>query len=1234
MAFLDDLANFGKAVVAAPVKMINTGWNQNLQIQNTALAQFALATKNDKLFQATQKSQRLINKQNDNGGLLGLGSFYGSKDWTKGDPLTGAKKIGGGTLETAATVLPFAKGGSVAYGLGKGALKSAAPKLAGQGALYGGMFSAGNQLRENGGIDPLRLAGDTAIGGVANVAIPAGLRGVKLGAQKAMPAVTNAAKNVAPATQAIKQQVLASRPVGYFFGDKAAVQAANGGRVAATAPVVDQMGNQAAKVPTAVTPKLTPKTQQTPGFVENRFTARAKAGDQNVSDEVMGAVNGQHRVRNTQELIDRGNAEADTYKNVNDLINAAHERLAVRPGDINDEDLSFLAQAIERADAAGNHDAATAIHDAVSEHAVAAGQRVQAMSIFYRRTPEGMVNKAMRDIKRALPKGAPIDPELRARLKVLAQSVKDAPDGDAKDLAIGMMQKEVQKNIPTEKLQGALAVWKAGLLSGPITHAGNAASNAVFGGLKTISDIPATAADTLLSKFTGNRTKALTMQGRGSGFVQGAKNAKQTMKTGVDLRNIIDGKYEGHGEINFKNPVWQTVFGKPSNLVFRALGAGDQPFYYSALKNSLADQAKAAGINRGLHGRELQNFIDETVAKPPTNMASQADREARYAVLGEDRAISNSISKFVGKHPSLQIVVPFTKVPTNFLAQTLDYTPVGAVTKAVQAIRSARKGEGIDQRMLSEAIGKSTTGTALIFLGAELANSGMLSGTYPTDPKEQARWKAQGIQPNSIKIGDTWYSMNYLGPAGILFQAGKNYRDAAANGDNAAMQSIAGIGKSLAGQSFLTGFSGFANALNDPGRYGQNLINQQAGSIMPNWLKTVSNITDPYQRDINSPADAIQNGIPIAREGLNIKQDVYGNKLTQRTDPFNLALNPLRPSNARSSNTLNEVERLHNVDTTNKDLQVTPTPVDKTLSVDGKKIKLNAQQRYDLQNKIGSQTQQRWSEFIKTPEYKSLSNADKATALDNLRKDTAAIAQRDYVQGNNLAQYKKELTDNQKNLKSGNSSIAQYAKAGASDGSSSSGSVAINNSISPSSKDFLKQYNTLSSDQRDKLFNTQNDAEFKYNLAKYENDMADGKLSKAQQIRAEADLQRDKVGANFPKEIRELYSLSKAQLQAFADESPENAALANQVAAYGQALVDAGLYKYNKFGGGSGKGGSKGKSQSQASAISAAAAGSKAAANAKVNGRSSGGSFQNKISRPGLQAYRKPAKTTVRSNRT
>ena len=64
----------------------------------------------------------------------------------------------------------------------------------------------------------------------------------------------------------------------------------------------------------------------------------------------------------------------------------------------------------------------------------------------------------------------------------------------------------------------------------------------------------------------------------------------------------------------------------------------------------------------------------------------------------------------------------------------------------------------------------------------------------------------------------------------------------------------------------------------------------------------------------------------------------------------------------------------------------------------------------------------------------------------------------------------------------------------------SSGGVSINNKLSSDSKTTLDKYNSLSDDDRTKWFSTENDAEYKYNLAKFENDKLNGKVTSAQEI--------------------------------------------------------------------------------------------------------------------------------------
>jgi hypothetical protein len=666
------------------------------------------------------------------------------------------------------------------------------------------------------------------------------------------------------------------------------------------------------------------------------------------------------------------------------------------------------------------------------------------------------------------------------------------------------------------------------------------------------------------------------------------------------------------------------------------MNAADQPFYYAALRNNLYEMAKAQGLTKGLKGKELNDYAQNLYNNPTTKMAETAKYQAQESVLGQDNKIASAFSKFAQVHPVAQVLAPFVKVPTNFLSRTLDFTPVGAVSEVVKQVRAGR----LDQRALSEAIGEATTGTAVIYLGAELANNKMLSGQYPTnDPKEAARWKAEGIQPNSVKVGGKWISLNYLGPVGMLLGAGKDYHDAAASGDNGTVAAIAGMGKNLTGQSFLTGFSGFSNAINDPQRSAKSFVNSEIGSVVPSWVNDQANNFDKFQRETNSPTDSIKSRIPGLRNTLPIKQDVYGNQLQQRTNPVDLWLDPLRPSNSTTNRNpvIAEVSRLHTVDPSNKDLQVTPTPVDKAITIDNQKYKLNSAQVHDLQNQIGQYTQQQWGELIKTPEYKALSDTDKANALNKLRQTATEVKQRQFVTDNNIATYNKAASAKAAALANNQLDITSFAKANSSSSSTAGSQTNIAKGISPDSKKTLTAYNAMSAADRTKYLNSSNDAEYKYAQAKYENDLASGTLSMAQQAKAQYSLSKAKVGASYTKEARDLYGLSKTELSGVLKSAPNGSALANQVVAYGDALESAGLGN-NKFRLANGSvsltpstGGSsrKGKSTKTTLASTISSTVKMANANAKAKVSVPKASFTNKVSKAGIKQFSKGSSAKV-----
>lgn len=769
-------------------------------------------------------------------------------------------------------------------------------------------------------------------------------------------------------------------------------------------------------------PQEQPPIASTPQkVVQNKLTLGAKAGRQNIGPEVQSQVSGEHTVRSTQALQDAAVGNANK-SGLDATIQQAHEALAVPQGKIDDSTVALAQQAIERADEAGRHQDAVGIHDALSEHLVKQGQTIQAASLLYRLSPQGLFYKGMRDLKKG---GTTVTPELESKLRGLTNDVKNAGSQDAKDRALAQFHKTVADHIPQGKMNGILSVWKAGLLSGIKTQGGNAESNAAFAAGHALSNPIAAGVDKLISLKTGQRTKTAFAGGYTGGFKKGIGTGADTMKSGIDMRNLEGSKYETHGELRFNNKLANTIIAKPTNLVFRGMNAADQPWYYGAEANTLRDLVKADGLNKGLKGKQLGEYVKQTAANPSVDLLNRAKLAAQKSVLGQDSKLASSFSKFAQEHPAAQILAPFVKVPTNFLTRTIDFTPAGPLKEVISQVRKGK----FDQRALSEAIGEGITGTGAIVLGAHLANEGLLSGQYPTDQKEQQRWKAEGIQPNSVKVGNKWISLNYLGPVGMLFGAGKDYQNAVARGDNGTAQAVAGFGKNLTGQSFLTGFSGFANAINDPQRSASKFINSQAASIVPSIVADIANSTDHMQRQADTIGQSIQARLPGARNTLPVKQDVYGNPLTQRTDPINLLANPLRPSNAKGTDNpvVSEVNRLHNVDPNNAALQVTPIPVNKSIKIGTQNIKLTNQQAYNLQHQVGQYTQQQWGALIQTPQYQNMSDTEKANALNSIRATATEVATRDFVTKNNVATYTKPASAKAVAMASGSKDIAGLA---------------------------------------------------------------------------------------------------------------------------------------------------------------------------------------------------------------
>lgn len=766
---------------------------------------------------------------------------------------------------------------------------------------------------------------------------------------------------------------------------------------------------------------ITPKSAEK----SSRF-AKGVASSQEISPELQAQVKGKGTsytpVASKEQLA---NSEKLVGKGVDNAATDVAERLHVKAGKINDQTVSDTIATIKALDARGKTadlQRATDLTEQLSGHLTKAGQTVQAASLLSNRTPEGLLYGARKVLKKA---GVEVTPEIQKTLQTQIEKIKSATDTESKGYATAELAQQVNKLIPSSFSDKAVSLWKAGLLTGIKTQTGNAVSNLASIGLKTASNPLAAGIDKLISLKTGERTKTFTLKGDLSGGIEGVKAGVKSLKTGIDERNLEHVKFDTK-QVNFGKSLPGRAAQKYVDSVFGLMGAADRPYYYSQLRNNLQDIAKADAINHGLKGAEAAAHIDEFIKNPPTEAFQTATNAAEKSIFGNDTLLSKGaagIRNSVEGHPlasaAVNVLMPFTKVPSAVITRLFDYTPVGAVKTVVSQIAKGK----LDQRALAEGLAEAATGTGALAIGYALHQSGNMTGAYPTDPKEQELWKLEGKQANAIKIGGKWQSINYTSPLGQVLATGGQISQAYQDGQRGAGligTTAAGAGKSVIDQSFLQGVQGGLDAVNDPQRNAAKFIKSQASSVIPTLVDDTAKATDPLQRQSNSVGDAVKAKIPGVSQTLLPKQTAFGDNLKRQSNALNTLVNPLRPSDIPNTNPLNgELRRLQDAG-----FGVMPSTNNKTITSGDKKIQLTPQQLFDKNSKTGKQVQDAWNKIISNPAYDGLSDSEKQKALSNSLSDINAFGTKSFAAENNVGEYDPSYTGKQSKTSKKQAAIA------------------------------------------------------------------------------------------------------------------------------------------------------------------------------------------------------------------
>ena len=540
-----------------------------------------------------------------------------------------------------------------------------------------------------------------------------------------------------------------------------------------------------------------------------------------------------------------------------------------------------------------------------------AGRTVQAASILGLQTPQTILRFAAREINRYNEAHRRKLPHLTSdQARYITEEwaeIAKMPDGEAKARRYAKLMDYISFLTPNTLLEKLITVWRAGLLTGIKTSGLNTFSNVVHGVTETIKDIPAVGVDSIASLFTKERTVVFTTSRAAKGFAEGIRKGYLYFRTGYSERDV--GSKLDYKRVNMGKGGFARGMQAYEEIVFRILGAEDQPFYYGAKARSIVGQAYAIAKSEGLKGKARESRVAELIDSPTDAMIGYAILDAETAVF-QNRTVLGDIARAIQvKAKGTQLVIPFSRTPSAIAMQIVNYGPLGAIRNIVKNAKEW------DQRKFSQEMGRAVLGTGFLVLGAELFAAGLMTLGRPKNEREKKLWELEGRSPNSILIGGKWRQAQVLGPAGLVLIIGGYFAmglDEEGSPTKAIATALAGGAKSFSEQTFLRGLNTTLDSITNPERSWDYWVTGLAGSVVPTMFADIARASDGVERQSRGPVKRIFSRIPVLRQTLlEPRINVFGQDLPRYGgNAIEVMIDPTRPTKFNHDVVVDELRRL------------------------------------------------------------------------------------------------------------------------------------------------------------------------------------------------------------------------------------------------------------------------------------------------------------------------------------
>lgn len=336
--------------------------------------------------------------------------------------------------------------------------------------------------------------------------------------------------------------------------------------------------------------------------------------------------------------------------------------------------------------------------------------------------------------------------------------------------------------------------------------------------------------------------------------------------------------------------------GNTVRLPGNVLAAGDEFFKTIGYRGEVSAQALRMATEEGHTGPELWKRMLEIANDPPETIRLAGADAALYstfqnklgdfgnAVMKARAAGSNSAGGWLNP---MFVVLPFVKTPTNILKMAAENSPVAPIVGRWRDDIAA----GGARREL--ALAKMASGTFIMSVAFDYANNGMITGSGPKDPAKREAMQRTGWQPNSIVIGDKYYSYNRGDPIGMLLGFAATTTEMMKRSDIAPEHfdeaseilgtALGVVSSSVADKTWMQGLSGAFAVIESTEHEGsqgkfKSWADRQTGSFVPasSLNSMFKRFTDPVTREINNPWDSIQAKIAGLSDKLQPALDLWG----------------------------------------------------------------------------------------------------------------------------------------------------------------------------------------------------------------------------------------------------------------------------------------------------------------------------------------------------------------------